>query len=57
MKFMKILFATITRMSIYSRALEAMVEEGVQSSPASCLADVCSINPAQIRKNLELLLG
>jgi redox-sensing transcriptional repressor len=52
MKFMKIPSATITRLSIYSRALETMVEEGVSVVSSKHLADVCSVNPAQIRKDL-----
>lgn len=52
MKFMKIPAATITRLSIYSRALEAMAEEGVSVVSSKHLADVCSVNPAQIRKDL-----
>lgn len=52
MKFMKIPAATITRLSIYSRALEVMVEEGVTVVSSKHLADVCSVNPAQIRKDL-----
>ncbi len=52
MKFMKIPAATITRLSIYSRALEAMVDEGVSVVSSKHLADVCSVNPAQIRKDL-----
>lgn len=52
MKFMKIPSATITRLSIYSRALEAMVDEGVGVVSSKHLADVCGVNPAQIRKDL-----
>lgn len=52
MKFMKIPAATITRLSIYSRALETMAEEGVAVVSSKHLADVCSVNPAQIRKDL-----
>jgi len=52
MKFSKIPTATITRLSIYSRYLEAMVQEGVKIVASDKLAEKCGINPAQIRKDL-----
>jgi redox-sensing transcriptional repressor len=52
MKFSKIPTATITRLSIYSRYLEALVQEGVKIIASDKLAEKCGINPAQIRKDL-----
>jgi redox-sensing transcriptional repressor len=52
MKFSKIPTATITRLSIYSRYLEAMAQEGVKIIASDKLAQKCGINPAQIRKDL-----
>lgn len=52
MKFSKIPTATITRLSIYSRHLEALAQEGVKIIASDKLAQKCGINPAQIRKDL-----
>ncbi len=52
MKFSKIPTATITRLSIYSRYLEALAQEGVKIIASDKLAEKCGINPAQIRKDL-----
>lgn len=52
MKFMKIPAATITRLSIYSRALEGLVTESVPVVSSKKLAELCGVNPAQIRKDL-----
>jgi len=52
MKFSKIPTATITRLSIYSRYLEALAQEGVKIIASDKLAERCGINPAQIRKDL-----
>ncbi|MGQ9687423.1 MAG: redox-sensing transcriptional repressor Rex [Desulfobaccales bacterium] len=52
MKFSKIPTATITRLSIYSRYLEVMAQEGVKIVASDKLAEKCGINPAQIRKDL-----
>ncbi len=52
MKFSKIPTATITRLSIYSRYLEILVQEGVKIIASDKLAEKCGINPAQIRKDL-----
>jgi len=52
MKFSKIPTATITRLSIYSRYLEVMAQEGVKIVASDKLAQKCGINPAQIRKDL-----
>jgi len=52
MKFSKIPTATITRLSIYSRYLENLSQEGVKIIASDKLAQKCGINPAQIRKDL-----
>ena len=52
MKFSKIPTATITRLSIYSRYLEAMAQEGVKIIASDKLAPKSGLNPAQIRKDL-----
>ncbi|MCB2187425.1 MAG: redox-sensing transcriptional repressor Rex [Deltaproteobacteria bacterium] len=49
---MKIPAATITRLSIYSRALEQMVNEQIPVVSSKRLAELCGVNPAQIRKDL-----
>lgn len=51
-KFSKIPAASITRLSIYSRYLEALAQEGVKIIASDKLAQKCGINPAQIRKDL-----
>lgn len=52
MKFLKIPAATITRLSIYSRALEELAEDQVAVVSSKKLAELCGVNPAQIRKDL-----
>src|SRR4030065_1626736 len=52
MKFSKIPTATISRLSIYSRYLEALSQEGVKIIASHKLAQKCGINPAQIRRCL-----
>ena len=52
MKFSKIPTATITRLSIYSRYLESLAQDGVKIIASDKLAEKCGINPAQIRKDL-----
>ncbi len=52
MKFLKIPSATITRLSIYSRALEELSTEQVPVVSSKRLAELCGVNPAQIRKDL-----
>ena len=52
MKFLKIPAATITRLSIYSRALEDLLESAEPVVSSQRLAEICGVNPAQIRKDL-----
>jgi redox-sensing transcriptional repressor len=52
MKFLKIPAATITRLSLYSRVLEDMERQGTPVVSSKHLAEMCGVNPAQIRKDL-----
>lgn len=49
---MKIPSIAITRMSVYARKLELLDQKGVEVVSSVRLADICGINPAQIRKDL-----
>jgi redox-sensing transcriptional repressor len=48
----KIPSIAITRMSVYARKLELLDQKGVEVVSSVRLADICGINPAQIRKDL-----
>ena len=52
MKFVKIPSIAITRLSIYAKNLELLDQKGVEVVSSVRLADICGINPAQIRKDL-----
>ena len=52
MKFAKIPMATISRLSIYTRTLQELLEEEVDVISSERLAKQCAVNPAQIRKDL-----
>ena len=52
MKFSKIPAATITRLSLYSRNLEELVNEDAKVVSSEKLAERCGVNSAQIRKDL-----
>ena len=52
MKFVKIPGATITRLSIYTRNLEKLAKQEVGVVSSKRLAELCRVNPAQIRKDL-----
>jgi redox-sensing transcriptional repressor len=52
MKFAKIPPATIGRLSIYSRHLQELIRQGTEVISSEKLATLCSVNPAQIRKDL-----
>jgi redox-sensing transcriptional repressor len=52
MKFSKIPSATITRLSLYSRALEELMHGQVNIIASDKLAQKCGVNPAQVRKDL-----
>ena len=52
MKFAKIPMATITRLSVYMRTLQELLEDDVDVISSERLAKLCGVNPAQIRKDL-----
>ena len=49
----KIPDATIERVAFYMRPLEVLLHEGVQVVSSEKLADLCNVNPAQVRKDLS----
>ncbi|MBW2029348.1 MAG: redox-sensing transcriptional repressor Rex [Deltaproteobacteria bacterium] len=53
MKETKIPDATIRRISQYSRPLERLLGQGVRVVSSEKLADLCKVNPAQVRKDLS----
>jgi len=51
-KCTKIPDAAIERLALYSRPLEVFVQSGVPVISSEKLANFCSVNPAQVRKDL-----
>lgn len=51
-KEFKIPNPTIERLALYSRPLEAFVKSGTPIVSSEKLADLCGVNPAQVRKDL-----
>jgi len=51
-KFVQIPSIAITRLSVYARNLEVLDQKGVEVVSSGRLADICGVNPAQIRKDL-----
>jgi redox-sensing transcriptional repressor len=49
---MKIPSIAISRLSVYARNLAVLDEKGVEVISSGGLADICRVNPAQIRKDL-----
>ena len=49
----KIPDATIERVALYMRPLERILKEGIQVVSSEQLADMCNVNPAQVRKDLS----
>lgn len=45
--------ATIERVALYLRPLEDLLEKGLQVISSEKLADLCKVNPAQVRKDLS----
>lgn len=45
--------ATIERISLYSRPLERLLENGTPVISSERLAELCKVNPAQVRKDLS----
>ncbi len=52
-KEFKIPDAAVERISLYSRPLERILERGVAVVSSEQLAQFCSVNPAQVRKDLS----
>ena len=50
---LKIPDATIERVALYLRPLEGLLKEGVQVVSSEQLAEMCNVNPAQVRKDLS----
>jgi len=51
-KSVKIPSIAISRLSVYARNLDLLDQKGVEVVSSVRLADICGINPAQIRKDL-----
>jgi redox-sensing transcriptional repressor len=49
----KIPVATIERIALYSRPLEGLLEKRVPLVSSEKLAELCNVNPAQVRKDLS----
>ncbi len=49
----KIPDATIERIALYSRPLERLLQKGEQLVSSERLAELCNVNPAQVRKDLS----
>ncbi len=49
---MKVPSIAISRLSVYARSLAVLDENGVEVVSSGGLADICGVNPAQIRKDL-----
>ena len=49
----KIPDATIERVALYLRPLENLIGKGTQVISSENLADMCNVNPAQVRKDLS----
>ena len=45
--------ATIERIALYSRPIENLMEKGVKVVSSEKLAEMCKVNPAQVRKDLS----
>lgn len=45
--------AAIERVAMYMRPLEVFLENGIQVVSSEKLADMCKVNPAQVRKDLS----
>ena len=45
--------ATIERIALYSRPIENLMEKGVKVVSSEKLAEMCRVNPAQVRKDLS----
>ena len=52
-KEFKIPEATIERVAVYLRPLEGLMERNIRVVSSEKLADMCNVNPAQVRKDLS----
>jgi redox-sensing transcriptional repressor len=52
MKSVNIPAIAVTRLSLYARNLALLDQKGVEVVSSAGLADICGVNPAQIRKDL-----
>jgi redox-sensing transcriptional repressor len=52
MKSVNIPDIAVARLSLYGRTLALLDQEGVEMVSSATLADICGVNPAQIRKDL-----
>lgn len=52
MKDLSIPAIAIARLSVYARNLESLAKRGVEVVSSGRLAEICGVNPAQIRKDL-----
>ncbi len=52
MKTSRVPAATITRLSLYARCLEDLAANDVSVASSDQLAEMCRVNPAQVRKDL-----
>jgi redox-sensing transcriptional repressor len=52
-KEQKIPDATIERVALYMRPLERILKEGIQLVSSEQLANMCNVNPAQVRKDFS----
>lgn len=50
---MKIPDATIERVALYQRPLENLIKRGIQVISSERLAEMCKVNPAQVRKDFS----
>ncbi|MBN1848212.1 MAG: redox-sensing transcriptional repressor Rex [Deltaproteobacteria bacterium] len=57
MKDQKIPDATIERVALYLRPLEDLIKLGVHVISSDRLAEMCKVNPAQVRKDLSYFGG
>jgi redox-sensing transcriptional repressor len=51
-KASKIPYPTIERLALYTRPLEAFLENGTPIISSDGIAEMCGVNPAQVRKDL-----
>jgi len=52
LKFERIPRATISRLAVYVQELEVMEQQGIKVISSEKLAQLCGVNPSQIRKDL-----